>query len=230
MEQFQHLVSKTSRKLVKRHRSRLKTSFVTSALRKLATYITRKTRYKKLHKKYQKYYLSLLAIIFGLSIFSFGAYRYFSIRILSFSKPPPETVTTKNRAELPAKITIPDLKIDLPIEEGFIKDGVWQISEANASHLNTSARPGEGGNIVVYGHNKRVIFGSLPYARIGAKITITDKNGKKYNYEVTNKLYASPDQVNLLYPTDYEQLTIYTCAGLFDSQRFIIKAKPLLDK
>lgn len=201
MQQFQRLVSKTSKKLVKQLR--------------------------KFHKKYQKYYLSILAIVFGISIFSFGAYHYFSIRILSFAKPPPETIITKNRAELPAKISIPDLKIDLPIEEGFIKDGVWQISEAKASHLNTSARPGEGGNIVIYGHNKRVIFGSLPFVRIGAKITITNKAGQTHSYEVTNKLYANPDQVNLLYPTDYEQLTIYTCAGLFDSQRFVIKAKPI---
>jgi sortase A len=182
---------------------------------------------KKLHKKYQKYYLSTFAVFFGLAIFSFGAYNYFSIRILSFAKPPPETVVVENRAELPAKINIPDLKIDLVVEEGFIQNGIWQISEKGASHLNTSARPGEGGNIIIYGHNKKVIFGSLPFAQIGTKIIITDKNGKIYNYEVTDKLRVNPSRVDLLYPTDSEQLTIYTCTGPFDSQRFVIKAKPI---
>lgn len=181
---------------------------------------------RKLAKRLKRYSFSLLVIFAGLIVFSYGAYRYFSVRILSFTKAPPET-SAVNRAEIPTRITIKDLDIDLPIEEGFIKDDVWQIADRATSHLNTSARPGEGGNIVIYGHNKKVIFGSLPFARIGAKITITDKSGKAFNYKVTDKLYVNPNRVDLLYPTNHEELTIYTCTGLFDSQRFVIKAVPL---
>ncbi len=201
MEQLAHSASKASRKLSKELKKKLKAIWPKSK--------------------------SFVLILCGTILFSFGAYRYFSTRILSFSKAPPETITTVKRAELPARITIEDLKIDLPMEEGFIKNGVWQISDTSASHLNTSARPGEGGNIVIYGHNKKIIFGSLPFARIGAKIVVTDKTGKKYNYEVTSKDNVSPDRVDLLYPTSSEELTIYTCTGLFDSQRFILKAKQI---
>lgn len=129
--------------------------------------------------------------------------------------------------ENPTQIIIPSIKIDLPIDEGSIKDGVWEISYQNATHLESSANPGSNGNIVIYGHNKRAIFGNLPYLKVGEKISIKTSEGKIHQYKVVDKLWVGPDRIDLVSPKDTEELTIYTCWGLFDSQRVVIKAIPI---
>ncbi len=162
----------------------------------------------------------------GLILLSFGGYNYYRIRILSFTSVPTFKGSTL-KGESPTQITIPSINIDLPVQEGAIKDGVWQISYANPTFLGSSARPGTGGNIVIYGHNKKAIFGNLPYLSLGQKILIKTADGKIHKYEAYKKDFVKPDRVDLVSPTDHEELTIYTCWGLFDSQRVVIKAKPI---
>jgi LPXTG-site transpeptidase (sortase) family protein len=155
-----------------------------------------------------------------------GLFRFYEIRILSFTKP----ITAAQNAgagELPTKITIPSIGIDLPIDLGEIKNGVWQISYNNPTFLNTSARPGTGGNTVIYGHNKKIIFGNLPYLSIGQKIFIKTTSGRIYTYVAYQKDFVGSDRVDLISPTKTEELTIYTCWGLFDSQRAVVKARPI---
>ncbi len=117
--------------------------------------------------------------------------------------------------------------MDLRVDPGQIKDGVWQISDNNATFLDTSAVPGGGGNIVIYGHNKKAVFGNLPYLSLGQKISIKTKSEKIYTYVVYQKHFVSPERVEAVSPTNTEVLTVYTCWGLFDSQRAIITAKPI---
>lgn len=167
-----------------------------------------------------------LLISLGLTIFLVGASHYYQVRILSFTKPIAAAQTVRV-GELPAQITIPSIGIDLPIDLGEIKDGVWQISYDHPTFLSTSARPGTGGNVVIYGHNKKVIFGNLPYLSLGQKIIIKTVDGKIYTYVAYRKDFVGPDRVDLVSPTKAEELTIYTCWGLFDSQRVVVKAKPV---
>ena len=186
---------------------------------------------KKAKKLFNKFFKWLnarptLLISFGLFIFFVGASRFYQIRILSFTKPI-AVAQTSQVGELPTRITIPSIGIDLPIDLGEIRDGVWQISYSNPTFLNSSARPGTGGNVVIYGHNKKVIFGNLPYLSLGQKIFIKTAGGKIYTYEVYQKDFVGANRVDLVSPTNKEELTIYTCWGFFDSQRVVVKAKPL---
>ncbi len=182
------------------------------------------SRLKSLSKRlnYSSFFISL-----GFLLIVFGGINYYRARILSFRNAPPKVAESQLSAETPTKIIIPSLKIDLAVEVSGIKDGVWQISYQNASFLDTSARPGTGGNVVIYGHNKKVIFGSLPYLSLGQKIVIETKNGKMFVYKAVSKETVSPDRVELLYPSEKEELTLFTCTGLFDLQRVIIKAIPI---
>ena len=141
---------------------------------------------------------------------------------------PPEVQKSTENLDVPVEILIPSIQIDLKVDPGQIKDGVWLISDTEATFLNTSAAPGTGGNTVIYGHNKKVIFGNLPYLSLGQKISVKTKSGKIYNYITDQKYFVGPDRVDLVSPTKDDELTIYTCYGLFDSQRVVIKAKPLL--
>jgi LPXTG-site transpeptidase (sortase) family protein len=183
-------------------------------------------RLKKYSKKFVGVRSSVFVFTIGLVLLIFGGLNYYRLRILSFTSVPIES-TSAQKGELPVQITIPSLKIDQAIEAGSIKDGVWQISYQNATFLNSSARPGTGGNVVIYGHNKKAIFGNLPYLSLGQKIYIKTQDGQVRVYEAYKKEFVKPSRVDLIAPTDNEELTLYTCWGLFDSQRVVIKAKPI---
>lgn len=168
---------------------------------------------------------SLIIILLGVGIIIFGGVNYYRVRILSFDKVPESAQIKIRNVDSPVKILIPSVKINLTVDPGGITDGVWQISASDATFLTTSAPPGEKGNTVIYGHNKKAIFGNLPYLSIGQKITVITKSGKTYNYIATEKFFVGPDRVDLISPTSDEELTVYTCWGIFDSQRAVVKAK-----
>ena len=139
---------------------------------------------------------------------------------------PKAALQATQNIDSPVEIIIPSIQIDLKVDPGVIKNGVWLISDTGATFLSSSAAPGAGGNTVIYGHNKKVIFGNLPYLSLGQTITIKTKSGKVYNYIADQKYFVGPDRVDLVSPTGSEELTIYTCWGVFDSQRAVIVAKP----
>lgn len=165
--------------------------------------------------------------LFTLSIaclIAFFSWKYYTSRILSFTRLP-ESVTAHLSTDTPVSIQIPSRSMNLNVEPGRIVKGVWLISGKNASYLLGSAAPGTNGNIVIYGHNKDQIFGPIRWMHIGERITITTKEGKKYDYEVTSRETVNPNQVEVLNQTSTETLTLFTCTSFADSQRFIIKAK-----
>lgn len=172
--------------------------------------------------------LYLLSALAGLIFILSGLYLSYSQTILSFvSPPPPAPVISPQRGMLPVEIAFPRLNITQPIEEAEITHGVWLISPKNASHLATSARPGESGNVVIYGHNKWSIFGPLVKVKPGDRITLTSAEGKTRDYEVKSITTVNPDEVQLVLPTAFEAITVYTCTGFLDSKRLVIRAMPL---
>ena len=172
-----------------------------------------------------------LALIFvGLILIALYGIRSYSTRSLSFNAyeiPPkltetvPEKIYTK-----PVSIKISSLNINLPVEESQIIDGVWQVSEKNVSHLNSSANPGEGGNVVIYGHNKKVIFGPIRQIKKDAEVIVATEDEKLWKYKVAATFEVTPDEVSPVLPKNEETLTLYTCTGFADSRRFIIVANP----
>ncbi len=165
-------------------------------------------------------------IFTGIIVLLFGATNYYRARRLSFNRVPPAVMESTEGIDTPVEILIPSLNLDIAVDPGSIKGGVWQTSANNATFLITSSPPGNGGNTVIYGHNLKNIFGSLPYVSTGQKIIIKTKSGKILSYIVDQKYFVSPDRVDLVSPSSESQLTVYTCWGLFDSQRAVIKAKP----
>src|SRR6185369_2995536 len=152
---------------------------------------------KRAKKFLQRNKSSLFLISLGLVIFLFGGVNYYRVRILSFTKTPQEAKTIL-KGELPTEINIPSIGVNLPIEVGTIKDNVWQVSYIHPTFLDTSARPGTNGNIVIYGHNKKIIFGNLPYLSLGQKIYIKTTDNKIYTYVAYKKDFVSPERVDLV--------------------------------
>ena len=181
-------------------------------------------RSRKSHTPARKVKPELGLIFWGaLFIFIFAGYRVYSLRILSFGTP---TVSVVATGPSPVKIEIPKVSLNLPITETTVSDGTWEISPDGASHWDNSTNPGQNGNIVIYGHNKTNLFGPIRWLNLGEEIIVTDADGGKHLYTITQTATVSPDQVDFILPKDEETLTLYTCTGLFDSQRYIVIAKP----
>lgn len=124
----------------------------------------------------------------------------------------------------PVKISIPSIKIELPIEETLIEKGIWQISEKGVSHLATSAYPGNPGNIILYGHNTNDRLARLGEIKDGDVISITSKNGRRFEYKVRSVEIVKPTDIADLTSYNKETITIYTCTGFADLKRLLVKA------
>jgi len=167
----------------------------------------------------------LVFLILGLFLIAlFSGWRFYNARILSF-KTDNVSASSETQSSNPVSISIPAIELALPVEESAIVDGVWQISYQGASHLDKSADPGEGGNIVIYGHNKNLLFGPIRWLKEGDLIEIRNEEGVLYNYRVVKTVITTPDDIEYVLPKSEEILTLYTCTGLLDSKRHIVLAK-----
>lgn len=115
--------------------------------------------------------------------------------------------------------------VDVDISQQVLVDENWTIDEKVASHLSSSAKPGENGNIIIYGHNKRESLGNIRALKGNEIITITTANGLEHRYKVEKIIEVNPSQTQYLEPTNEEVLTLYTCSGFMDKMRFIVRAK-----
>jgi LPXTG-site transpeptidase (sortase) family protein len=163
----------------------------------------------------------LLVSLWGLHKFTYNRALSISEKILS------SYTKQKTGTALPIHIGI-GTRISLPVVEAGRENGVWAISQTSANHVRQSALPNEKGNIIIYGHNLNKIFGYLMDTKEGDIIRIRMTDGTLHKYKVESTQYVSPSQTALLAPTHEEVLTVYTCAGLFDSLRFVVRAKPTL--
>lgn len=172
---------------------------------------------------------SRIFLFLGILMVSYwGVHKYFYYRSLSLSRTQTAQIVREQPKEvpLPSHIFIP-WNTNSDIESFAFINGQWQTSDTKVTYLLGSARPGEAGNIILYGHNKREILGNIRALKGGEHVTLTTSDGTVHVYEVTSTKEVSPQDISLLSPTKNETLTMYTCSGLLDSQRFIVRAVPV---
>lgn len=125
-------------------------------------------------------------------------------------------------AGAPARIAIDAIAMDQPIVSvGLDRNNVPIVPNHDVGWYNLSARPGQGDNVVLWGHVLR--FRSAPhipapFARVqelqpGARIVLYDEAGSAYAYRVTEQVWVTPDQVEYILPTGSERLTMVSCIG-----------------
>jgi LPXTG-site transpeptidase (sortase) family protein len=174
--------------------------------------------------------IPFLVLILGLLSLNLGLYLDYRKKVLSFRTEPQifKTFAPEDRLSKPTNIKIEEMGIDVGIEDAEINNSVWDTSNDSANYLLASARPGEKGNIVIYGHNKKGIFANLIKGKADGKIVeLTNEDGKLFKYIVVVTDIVKPDAVEIISPTDHEVLTIYTCTGFMDSERLVLKASPI---
>ena len=128
--------------------------------------------------------------------------------------------------KLPIKVVIPSLAIDLEVKPAKNINGYWEVFSDSAAWGEGSGLPGENGNQVIYAHARRGLFLPLKDVEMGMKVYIFTKDDW-YLYEVKEVKEVTPNQVEVIAPTEDETLTLYTCSGFSDSKRLIVVAKPV---
>lgn len=117
--------------------------------------------------------------------------------------------------------------VNSPVTDGLVANETWTVSDNSATYLTQSARPGTDGNIIIYGHNTRAILGNIRALKGYEKIRLTLSDGSTRWYQVKKLAQVKPQEMHYLDQTDSEMLTLYTCAGFADAERFIVQAEPI---
>jgi len=174
---------------------------------------------------------------------------------------PPSGVRPGPSAGPVVRIVIPDLRIDRAVVPVGLKRNTGQqlewntdalFSTANRSDLvgqiEASVNPGDGGNIVLLGHNynngwyaNAGVFVNLQNLKPGSQIILYTQDGNEFHYSVQivkkipwQKQSASELEKHqkYLWPTGHEQLTLVTCGGanlLSWSARIYVVAMPVVE-
>jgi hypothetical protein len=122
----------------------------------------------------------------------------------------------------PVQIVISAIGLDgVIVPAGLDATGAPAVPKHDVGWYILSAAPGEGENVVLWGHVLRFIDEPqipAPFARVknlrpGDTITISNRGGDPHTYVVTQQIWARPDEVQYIQPQGHEQLTLVSCIG-----------------
>lgn len=137
------------------------------------------------------------------------------------------------------RIASSDIKLDTEVYEVYAPKSVWEVADYAGGHHYDSKNPGEGGNIVVSGHNnwRGEVFRYLELLKPGHIIDVWTFDGKKYTYEVQELKKLKEAGVSMaqrfqnakvMDPAPTEQLTLITCWPYKTfTHRIIVIARPI---
>lgn len=120
-------------------------------------------------------------------------------------------------------VQIPSVSIDVTLYHGES----LSVLKYGLGHHAGSLFPGEGGTIIIAGHNTYGQFYTLPQVKVGDIVIINTIYGT-YNYEVTSTDIAEAKVLghNLKISHDEETIMLYTCYPVetpgYKTQRFVV--------
>jgi sortase A len=139
------------------------------------------------------------------------------------SSPPPVDVGSAIAA-----LSIPRVQLSAMVLHG----SDTRTLQRGPGHLEHTAVPGEGGNVVIAGHRDS-FFRPLRHIRLGDDIFLETRDGR-FHYRVTSLRVVGPREVSVLAPTTDEVLTLITCYPFWvlghAPDRFIVRAAVVTDR
>jgi sortase A len=150
----------------------------------------------------------------------------------------PAVDTRSPHPELGPQLNIPSINIQAPVE--FDKGTAeWQIQIALRSgvdHYDNSAKPGQAGNVVIFGHssgqlwapgNYKFIFTLLNKVAVNDAVYV-DYNGTRYTYKVVSTEVVAPTDTAILQQGNGNGLTLITCTPVGTSKnRLVVHAEQI---
>ena len=147
---------------------------------------------------------------------------------------------TPNLPQRIVRVASADIKLDTKVYEVYVSaKGLWEVADYAAGHHYSSKNPGEGGNIILSGHNnwRGEVFRYLEFLKPGDALKVWTLEGKEYRYRVEQvqkvKEAGVPmaqrlENARVMDDTPYEQLTLITCWPYKTyTHRLIVIAKPV---
>lgn len=122
----------------------------------------------------------------------------------------------------PVRITVPNLGIDLPIDEGQYDEAnqTWTLSGYHAQFAMASVVANDfQGNTFIYGHNNPDVFGKLKQLTAGDTMQLYTDNGYVFSYTFTAYADLQPDDGSVFKYDGPPQATIQTCSGAWNELR-----------
>ena len=139
--------------------------------------------------------------------------------------PTPEPQPAPNAASdplQPVRLVIDAVGINAePVSVGLDARNVPVVPRHDVGWYNLSARPGQGENVVFWGHVLRwrdtpkvpAPFATLKDTKIGDRLTVYTADGQQFSYTITQQVWVTPDQVQYILPVGSERITLVSCIG-----------------
>jgi sortase A len=145
-----------------------------------------------------------------------------------------ESAAVATRKSERLTLTIPTMKRvrDIPVYNGAA--GAKNKLAAGALHLKDTGYPWEEeANVYIAGHRlgypstkSVLVFWNLDKLRQGDRVVLEDAEGKKYVYEVFDKLVVGPDALSVKEPMEGKNIvTLQTCTLPDYKQRLLVRAE-----
>lgn len=125
-------------------------------------------------------------------------------------------------AAAPVRLVIPAIGLDRQlVSVGLDRKRIPVVPNHDVGWYNLSARPGQGDNIVLWGHVlrfKATAKTPAPFARlkeldVGDPLSLYSADGTAHPYVIVEKVWATPDQVEYILPKGRELVTMVSCIG-----------------
>lgn len=125
-------------------------------------------------------------------------------------------------ANQPVRLVIDAIGLDaVPVSVGLDSENVPIVPKHDVGWYNLGAEPGQGENVVFWGHVLRwkdspkipAPFANVRNAAIGASLVIYTANGTEHRYVITDHVWVTPDQVQYILPVGSERVTLVSCIG-----------------
>lgn len=171
--------------------------------------------------------LSMGALVMVVLLFGFFNERFIAPFITpsrTISSTPIITDITSAEVAVPPNpvVIIPKINIEIPVvydEPSIDEAAVQRALERGVLWYPTTSKPGEQGNVALFGHSSSNIFNNGRYKfafvmlnrlEVGDTFMI-QKDGKRYVYKVFEKKVVPPTEVSILDARDRPTATLVTC-------------------
>lgn len=131
----------------------------------------------------------------------------------------------KRQNEIPKRIILDSVNIDLPVIESPFENGSWVASEHFASYAQgTSPLDSSYGNTLIFAHARSKLFKPIIKAKEGDVVRVYSES-KIYYYKIVDREIVSPYNVEVLESPAKHIITLLTCVGVDDENRLLLQGE-----